>query len=472
MYDVMTRLSIHNMAQGGSAQADIARATGASLRSVQRILTEPTPTRAEVMASELPAGARRGRPPKADAAIIDQIRALFADERNAHLSAMEVLRRAKSWGYEGGRSQMAVLVKSLRPEPRKEPVVRFEGVAGEYAQFDFGEVRLELADGRELRVQFFAGRLKYSRLMHVEIVADQGSETVVRSLIACLAIFGGSPKEWVFDNAKSMRVSPIGVQPVVLHRYLRQLVAEYNVIATFCAPRSGNQKGTVERLVGFVKNSFFRQRTFKDLADVQAQLAEWLHEVNHVRPCDATGEIPAVRVEKERPWLSERPVQTTPDTWAIEITATVTPMGTVQVLGTSYSATDTKLGAPATVLIRKDRLVLDVRGERCEHVRADHTGEVRRLPEHRASMLAALHGRRKLSTFRRQCLLELGEAAEAFLEQLVHREPSGRWEGPCEELFGLLRDHGDERMIGAFARCVADRRYTAADVRAALREAA
>lgn len=467
----MTRLSIHNMSQGGSSQADIADATGASVRSVQRILAESPPTRADVVAGDLPGSRRRGRPPKADAALIQKIRELFADERNAHVSAMEVLRRAKGWGFTGGRSQMAELVKRLRPEARKEPVVRFEGLPGEYGQFDFGEVTVELLDGRTLRIQFFGARLKYSRVLHVELVADQGAETVVRSLIASLVVFGGAPKEWVFDNAKSMRVSPIGVLPVVLHRYLAQLVAEYNVIATFCAPRSGNQKGAVERVVGFVKNSFFRQRSFADLADVQAQLAEWLYEVNHVRPSDATGEIPAVRLEKERQWLDQRPVQTTASAWAIEASATVTPMGTVRVLGTSYSATDTKLGAPATVLIRKDRLLIDVRGDRCEHVRADHTGEVRRLPDHRASVLAALHGRRKLSTFRRQCLLELGEAAESFLEQLVHRAPSGRWEGPCEELFDLLRDHGDDCMIHAFVRCVADRRYTAADVRAVLEAA-
>ena len=30
-------------------------------------------------------------------------------------------------------------VKKLRPKPRKEPIVRFEGLPGEYAQFDFGE---------------------------------------------------------------------------------------------------------------------------------------------------------------------------------------------------------------------------------------------------------------------------------------------------------------------------------------------
>jgi len=55
----------------------------------------------------------------------------------------------------------------------------------------------------------------------------------------------------------------------VLHRYLRQAVAECRVIPTLCAPRSGNQKGSVERLVGFVKNSFLLVRRFRDFADLQ-----------------------------------------------------------------------------------------------------------------------------------------------------------------------------------------------------------
>ena len=65
-------------------------------------------------------------------------------------------------------------------------------------------------------------------------------------MIGCIAAFGGSTKEWVFDNPKTVRISKRGVEPPVLHRYLRQLVAEYNVIPTLCAPRSGNQKGSVD----------------------------------------------------------------------------------------------------------------------------------------------------------------------------------------------------------------------------------
>jgi hypothetical protein len=339
-------------------------------------------------------------------------------------------------------------------------VVRFEGLPGEYTQFDFGECEVQTAAG-VIRVQFFAARLKFSRFLHVEIVADQSAETLVRSVIGCLAMFGGSTKEWVFDNPKTVRISKRGVEPPVLHRYLRQLVAEYNVICTLCTPRAGNQKGSVERVVGYVKNSFFRVgRTFRDLADIKRQLAEWVHQVNFERPSDATGIIPDVARREEAPFLSKRPLQCSAAEWAMNESATVTPMGTISYEGTSYSATAKRLGAPATLLVGRDRLEIIVGDERSTHARQDHTGEVRRLPEHREDVLAVLHGRRKVATFRRQCLLELGPPAFAFLGGLVHECPNGNWEGPCTQLYELLCRHGETELCAAFDACAKHRLYT------------
>ncbi len=275
----MTRLKIHHMAEGGTAQADISARCDVPLRSVQRILAGPLPTLAEVRADRLADGPRLGRPAKADDAMVARVRALLEDDRNAHISAIEVLRRAKEWGYGGGRSQMTELVRSLRPAPRKDPIVLSNGVPGEYAQFDFGEALITFGATGQQRVQFFAGRMKHSRYMHVVVVTDQTAGTVV------------------------------------------------NVIATFCAPASGNQKGTVERLVGFVKNGFLRQRAFRDVGDLEVQLAAWLTEVNTVRKCDATGVIPAVLMVEETPRLAKRPVQCAPKHWAIATTVTVTPIG-------------------------------------------------------------------------------------------------------------------------------------------------
>ena len=43
-------------------------------------------------------------------------------------------------------------------------------------------------------------------------------------------------------------------------------------------------EGSGGELVGFVKNGFFRVRRFHDREDLTVQLAQWLHEVNEVRP--------------------------------------------------------------------------------------------------------------------------------------------------------------------------------------------
>lgn len=472
MIDIMTRLKVHHLADAGTPQAAIATTCGIGLRSVERIVGESVPTIAEIAAGARADVPRRGRPSKADDAVLARVQALL--EEQPCMMATEVLRRARGWGYTGGRSAMAKLVKRLRPAPFAEPVISFDGLPGEYAQFDFGEVLVTYEDGTVDRVVFFAGRLKYSRFMHVRITEDQRAETVVRGLLDCLHAFGGCPKEWVFDNPRTIRISPIGVKPIKLHRYLRDLVAEMRVIPTFCAPRSGNQKGSVERLVGFSKHSFFLARTFRDRADLEAQLAEWLHEVNYVRASDATGRIPAEALVDEARWLAERPLIATAEDWAIHEPVTVTPMGTVRFGGTSYFASARLLGAPATLLVRAHTIEVVVGNgkEVSIYARADHTGEVRRLPHHRQEVLAVVHGHRKIATFRRQCLLELGQPAWDFLGVLVHRCPAGRWEEPCSDLFDLLTLYGDDALRDALAKCVEHNVFRVDDVRRVLAEAA
>lgn len=214
MIDLMTRLKIHHMAEGGTPQAEIAARCGVGLRSVERIVTEPAPTREEIVADARDGAARRGPPPKADEAMVERLRLLLKDELK--ISAIEVLRRAKGWGYTGGRSRLSALVKKLGPKPTGEPVVRFEGLPGAYTQGDgaasrFGECQVCFKKTGWSRVQFFVARLKFSRFMSVTLVPDQTAETVVRSVLASRVAFGGSTKEWVFDNPKTIRFSDIGV---------------------------------------------------------------------------------------------------------------------------------------------------------------------------------------------------------------------------------------------------------------------
>jgi transposase len=173
---------------------------------------------------------------------------------------------------------MSEPVRRLRPAPTPDAVVRLEGLPGEVGQFDFGEVVVTFADRRRGRLHVFASRLKCSRLLHVELTPDQRAESVVRALVARFGPRGGAPREWVFDNPRTIRASLPGVVPVVIHPHLRGLLADIGGIPTLCVPAHDNQEGSVENLVGFVKGDFFLARRFSDHADVAAQFGEWLRE--------------------------------------------------------------------------------------------------------------------------------------------------------------------------------------------------
>ena len=73
------------------------------------------------------------------------------------------------------------------------PLVRFEGLPGEFSQHDFGEVEVRYQDDRTETVHFFASRLEYSRWVEVTLVSDERVESLVRALVDHLAAFGGVP---------------------------------------------------------------------------------------------------------------------------------------------------------------------------------------------------------------------------------------------------------------------------------------
>ena len=211
---------------------------------------------------------------------------------------MELLHRARQAGYTGGKSALYALAQTLRTR-RIVPLVRFEGLPGEFSQHDFGEVRVHYQDGTETKVHFFASRLKYSRWVEVTLVPDERVETLVRRWSITSPPSAASPW-WP---------SSIGPKTVALQWGRDGVVTEWN--PTFagvaldlglgvevCWPYRPQEKGAVENLVGWVKGSFFKQRRFLDREDLERQLREWLVEANTVRPSRATGVPPAARLRR------------------------------------------------------------------------------------------------------------------------------------------------------------------------------
>ena len=67
-----------------------------------------------------------------------QVEAILKQE--ADLPSLEILRRVREAGYPGGKTALYELVASLRPQVT-QPLVRFEGLPGEFSQHDFDWIR-------------------------------------------------------------------------------------------------------------------------------------------------------------------------------------------------------------------------------------------------------------------------------------------------------------------------------------------
>ena len=448
MIDMLKRHEIQVLRRAGHAQVEVAKLAGVSLGSVRRVGREPEVTQIDTPQER----ARReiGRPAKAEPFRAFVVEALALDP---DLLSVEIVRRAKLHGYGGGKTALYDLISALRPK-RVRPLVRFEGLAGEFSQHDFGHVDVRFISGEQQRIHFFASRLKYSRWVEVTIVPDEQTETLVRTLVDHFAAIGGIPLLAVFDRPKTVALKWNTEGQVTEWNPLFAGVAlDLGLGIEVCWPSSPRQKGSIENLVGWVKGSFFKQRRFFDDADLRTQLAQWRTEVNTQRPCRATHVIPAVRLEEERPRL--RAVKIAPDDLALRVPVVVGPTAAVLHDTHPYSMPPDAIGIPGTLFLYRDRVRIVAGRFEAVHQRLFEPNAKSTLPEHRAQHVAAVSGKRAKRYLQREHLLALGSAALEYLTELTHRRPQ-IWLHDVERLHALLATYGDDPLRAAFARGLAE----------------
>jgi transposase len=448
MIDMLKRHEIQVLRRAGHSQIEVATLAGVSRRSVQRVDTEATVTQIDAAREREERGI--GRPAKAE-----PFRSVIAEilAQEPELLSVEILRRAKLKGYTGGKTALYTLISALRPKTIR-PLVRFEGLAGEFTQHDFGHVDVRFLDSTEKRVHFFASRLKYSRWVEVTIVPDERAETLVRTFVDHFAAIGGVPLLAVFDRPKTVALKWTRDGHITEWNPLFAGVAlDLSVGIEVCWPASPWQKGSVENLVGWVKGSFFKQRRFVDDDDLLTQLAEWRTEVNTERPCRATKVVPAVRLEEERPRL--RRLKVAPADLALRVPIVVGPTAEVIHDTHPYSMPPEAIGIPGTLYLYRERVRIVAGRFAVMHERKFQPGDGSILPEHRAQHVAAVSGKRAKRYLQREHLLKLGPEALAYLTELTHRRPQV-WLRDIDRLHALLATYGDDGMRAAFARGVAE----------------
>jgi transposase len=410
----MERSTIHLLHKRGKSQREIASELGRSRSAVARALSEPV--------DRQPSGRRRK-------SSVDAFREQIVEWLKQGLSGvrmMELARDAADHPYVGGSSVWRAAVRRERLSGLHEQAVadvpiRFEGLPGEYLQVDWGEIRhLPFTQQQPVTRYFLACRLKYSRWTWVIFTDNMRQETLFRGLVACFNTLGFVPWVLVFDNMKTVTTGRDEHAQPIWHRSLLQLAAEFDFHPEACWPASGNQKGSVESLVKFVKINFLAGRSFVDDADLQAQCVEWQEKSNTLRPSQATDVTPLTRLVEEV--AKGYPLPSTAADYGFAEPGGVSSGALVAVLGNHYSVPIEHVGAPITVRVHRERIVIWRDAELlAEHTRASD-GAHRRVvnPAH----FAPLFGRKPRGQVMlyREALLGLGGIAQQYLSELSRRQ--------------------------------------------------
>jgi transposase len=226
------------------------------------------------------------------------------------LSAVRLHEEICKAGYNGSYTQVRDYVRTVRPKPQPEPVVRFETLPGHQAQVDFAHFTTPWGKRWALLVV-----LGFSRFMWVGFFPRQTMENLMRGIEAAFAYFGGVPKELLFDQMKAVIVDDERgdggrlIENLTFVRFANHW--EFKIRA--CRPYRAKTKGKVERPIRYLRENFYYGRQFINDEDLEAQLATWLDGTANVRVHGTTGNVPAEQLESvERAVLqplAERPYQ-------------------------------------------------------------------------------------------------------------------------------------------------------------------
>jgi len=235
--------------RGGMSERGAARYFGISRDSVKKI-----------MSFSVPPGYRRTAPikrPKLDGftRIIEQwLREDVGRPRKQRHTAKRIFERLRAeHGFKGGYTIVKDYVRDHQRRGR-EMFVPLHHAPG-HAQADFGEA-LVLIGGVEQKAHFFALDLPYSDACYIRAYPAATAEAWVDGHVHGFAFFGRVPQSILYDNDRCLvaRILPDGTRQRAA--LFSGFLSHYVIKDSYGRPGKGNDKGSVEGLVGWARRNF------------------------------------------------------------------------------------------------------------------------------------------------------------------------------------------------------------------------
>lgn len=258
-------------------------------------------------------------------------------------------------GYDIGITTISEKIKEKR-NYRKEAFIKQQYDYCDRFEYDFGEVVL-IISGKRTKAHIAVLSAPASGFRWAYLYRNQKMDVFLDSHVRFFEMIGGCFKEGVYDNMRNVVSKFIGRNEKELNQELIRLALYYGFDINVTNCFSGNEKGTVESAVKWIRNKTFAYRyEFKTFDDACDYLENMLIDINS----DSN-------IEEEKKYLTPyRPKYETADV----IVCHVNKYSFIQVDTNIYSVPDDLVDKQ--VVVKKYPKVLQVfyrEKLQCEHER-------------------------------------------------------------------------------------------------------
>ena len=233
----------------------------------------------KILAHAEPPGYRKNqaRPRRVLAPVLPIIHEILVADQKApkkqRHTAKRIFERLKAeYGYLGGKTVVEDAVRAWR-QTHQEVFLPLVHPPGE-AQVDFGEATIR-QEGVERKVALFVMTLPYSGAIFIQAFPRECTETFLEGHRRAFEFFGGVPYRISYDNSAIAVIEVFQGRERKLTKEFLRLQSHYLFQEHFCLVRRPNEKGNVERLIGFARRNFLVPvPEISSLEDLNTQLLD------------------------------------------------------------------------------------------------------------------------------------------------------------------------------------------------------
>ena len=200
-------------------------------------------------------------------------------KRYPRLTAERLHQMVRERVYDGSASHFRRIVARHRPSPAAEAYLRLKALAGDQAQVDWGNFgKIAIGDAKRPLVAFVMV-LSYSRAIFLRFFHGQKFSYFLAGHEESFRRWNGVPRTLLYDNLKSVVLDRVG-DAIRFNEQLLAFAGHYRYEPRPVAPYRGNEKGSVERAIRFIRLNFIPARSFESFDDINRQADEWTQTVS------------------------------------------------------------------------------------------------------------------------------------------------------------------------------------------------